>query len=61
MGKKVEKLEKGEIFIVLGGKYMILEKGGGGGKNIPFWGNIYPCPIHIMPRLSKNRLCQLSS
>ena len=42
IGKGVEKLEKGEIFTVLGGKNMILEKKGGWGKNIPFLGNIYP-------------------
>ena len=42
MGKGVEKLKKGEIFTVLGGKNMFLEKWGGGQKlsifvkNIPF-------------------------
>ena len=41
MGKGAEKREKGLIFTELGKKNMILEKGGGG--NIQFLGNIYPC------------------
>ena len=45
MGEEVEKRGKGEIFPVLGGKILILEKkkAQGGGKNILFWANIHPC------------------
>ena len=48
MGKGIEKREKGENFTVLGEKNMILEKRGGG-KNIQFLGNIYPCNMFQSP------------
>ena len=40
MGKGVEKRGKGEIFTVLGGKNMILEKGGRG--KYPIFGKYIP-------------------
>ena len=44
MGKGVEKLEKGEIFTVIGGTNMILEKGGGA-KISHFWEIYTPATV----------------
>ena len=55
MGKRWIKGGKEEIFIVLGGKNIILEKRVGGGKNINYLDNIHPWSSNVDPHYCSQR------